>query len=33
MVNVYDSEGTVVGRVDYTSNLDKWDGHKPGRWR
>jgi hypothetical protein len=26
-VNVYDESGKVVGRVNYNSNLDHWDGH------
>ncbi len=27
MVNVYDENGQIVGRVNYNSNLDHWDGH------
>lgn len=26
MINVYDSNGEIVGQVEYNSNLDRWDG-------
>ena len=25
-VNIYEEDGTVIGRVEYTNNLDYWDG-------